>query len=484
MGSKMPSVKLNAFLNVIRAVMSILFPLITYPYVTRLFQADVLGKVNFSGSTISYFSLLAGLGLTSYAAREGVKYRDDSIQLSQFSSELLTLNFCTTILAYVMLIVITASVPKFYPYIGLLVIYSITILFSPLGVEWLYTLHEDYSYITLCSIAFQIISLILLFLLVREKEDYYIYVGINVLASVGGNIFNFIHAKKYISFKLTFNKKIFRHLKYSLVFFSNQIASSIYSNIDTTMLGLMCSDYNVGIYAVSVKIYSMIKSVLAAIMAVMVSRLTYYHVHDLLDEFNDMVTKLIKFMITLLLPVVVGINLTANEIILVISGEGYIESEISLRILSFAILGSIFASITSQILLACRKEKIVLRGTVSAAVVNLATNLVMIPLFSQNGAAVTTVIAEFVVLGVGYWNSRKLVKIGNVYRIIVSSTVGCIIMTLIAIVLHVFINNVFVLLVCKVIFCAGVYFIILILLKNEIAVELMRTIKVRIKKFL
>lgn len=477
----MPSVKLNALLNTIRTVMSILFPLITYPYVTRLFQADTLGKVNFASTTVSYFSLLAVLGLTSYAAREGIRYRDNSIQLNQFCSELLTLNLCTTFFAYVLFAIICFVVPKFHQYAALLVIYSVTILFSALGLEWVYTIFEDYTYITIRSIVFQILSLVLLLVLVRKKEDYYIYAGINVLANVGGNVFNAIHAKKYIKPKLTFNKKIFRHLRYSLVFFSNSIASSIYSNIDTTMLGMMCSDYNVGIYSVAVKIYSMIKNILAAIMAVMAPRLTYYRMHDMPEEFNDMVSKLIKTMVTLLFPVVVGINLTANEIVMVISGDGYIESVIPLRILSVALFGAIFATITSQILLACRKEKIVLRGTVSAAVVNLFANLFMIPLFKQNGAAATTVIAEFVVLGVGYWNSKSLVSVGKLNKTIVSSAFGCIVMTLSAIILQMFINNVFVLLITKIVFCAGAYFITLVLLKNEIVDEFFGMIKEKVK---
>lgn len=471
MNKKLPSVKKNALLNSIRSILSIVFPLITYPYVTRILQADNLGKVNFASSTMSYFSLLAVLGLTSYAGREGIKYRNDQKQLNEFCSELLTLNICTTIFSYFALTVMLLIFPRFKSYMGLLGIYSITILFSTFGMEWIYTIFEDYAYITIRSIIFQVLSIPLMFVLVRNKNDFYLYAGINVFASVGSNIFNMIHSRKYISPKIIINKKIFQHLKSSLVFFANSIASSIYSNIDTTMLGMMCTDYNVGIYAVSVKIYTMVKSVLVAIMTVTTPRLTYYRFNNLYDEFNVMTSKLVKTMITFLFPVVVGINLTANEIILVISGKGYIESVTSLRILSFAIFASIFACITSNILVACKKEKIVLRGTAIAALTNFTINIFAIPVFKQNGAAFTTVLAELVVFLFGFYNARNEVKLEKIHKVIVSSLAGCLAMMVISLIIECISNAVLVKLGFKLILCSATYFGICFMMKNQIVLE-------------
>lgn len=482
MNKKLPSVKKNALLNSIRSILSIAFPLITYPYVTRILQADNLGKVNFASSTMSYFSLIAVLGLTSYAGREGIKYRDNQKKLNEFCSELLTLNICTTIFAYIALGGVILIFPSFQTYMGLLGIYSITILFSTFGMEWIYTIYEDYTYITIRSIIFQVVSIPLMFILVRNKNDFYLYAGINVFASVGSNIFNMIHSRKYISPKIIINKKIFQHLKSSLVFFANSIASSIYSNIDTTMLGMMCTDYNVGIYAVSVKIYTMVKSILVAIMTVTTPRLTYYRFNNLYDEFNAMTSKLVKTMITFLFPVVVGINLTANEIILVISGKGYIESVTSLRILSFAIFASIFACITSNILVACKKEKLVLRGTVMAALTNLGINIFVIPVFKQNGAAFTTVLAELVVFLFGFYNSRKDVKLEKLCKVIVSSVVGCLTMVVIAMAIEHISNIVLVKLVLKLIMCAMTYFGICFMMKNQIVLEYWELFKRKINR--
>ena len=248
------------------------------------------------------------------------------------------------------------------------------------------------------------------------------------------------------------------------------------------MLGVMCSDYNVGIYSVSVKIYTMIKSVLVAIMTVTTPRLTYYRFNNLYNEFNAMTSKLVKTMITFLFPVVVGINLTANEIILVISGKGYIESVTSLRILSFAIFASIFACITSNILVACKKEKLVLRGTVIAALTNLGINIFVIPVFKQNGAAFTTVLAELVVFLFGFYNSRKDVKLEKLCKVTVSSVVGCFAMMVIAMAIEHISNIVLVKLVLKLIICAMTYFTICFMMKNQIVLEYWELFKRKINR--
>lgn len=471
MNKQVTSIKRNAILNSIRTVLSIIFPLITFPYVSRLLQADNLGKVNFASSTMGYFSLLAVLGLTGYAGREGIKYRDNTKKLNEFCAELLTVNICTTMFAYVVLVCVVWIFPIFHEYVGLLIIYSTTILFSTLGMDWLYTIHEDYVYITIRSIIFQVISLVLMFLFVKKEGDYYIYAAINVLASVGGNIFDFIHARKYIKPRLCFNTRIFCHLKTSCIFFASSIASSIYSNIDITMLGILCSDYCVGIYSVSVKIFSVIRSVLSAIMTVTNPRLTYYRMNNMENDFNHLVSRLIKTMFILVLPMIFGINLTAKEIIVVISGERYLDAVPSLRILSFALLASVLACITSSILLASKKEKLVLRGTVSAAIVNLALNTFFIPKWAQNGAALTTVLAEIVVFAVGYFYARKNVKIIGIMQTVVDSVIGCCAMCAVSFIINELLSNYFLLLFVKVIVCMTLYFIILVLLKNDIVCD-------------
>lgn len=481
---KLPSLRKNAVYNSLGSILSVIFPLITYPYVTRVLQPENLGKVNFSSSFIGYFSLIAVLGLTPYASRTGVKYRDDPEKLNQFCGELLTVNLLTTIVAYLALGIVLVAFPKFRIYAGLIAIYSTTILFSTLGMEWLYTLHEDFLYITIRSLVFQLLSLILVFCFVKNENDFYIYASINVLAGVGGNIFNYIYSRKYIRHRLVFDVKIFHHLKKSVVFFAKSIASSIYSNIDITMLGLMSGEFSVGIYSVAVKIYAMLQMGFSAIMSVMIPRFSYYAYAEKRDEFNSVMTKLVKTMMCLVLPAVVGINIVCPDVIMLFAGSKYLAAIPALRILSVSVLFSVLASISSIILLAHEKEKSVMVATVTAALVNIVLNLLVIPRFQQSGAAATTVLAELVVFLICHIKSRKIFRIKNFIRCLLTVLIGCAVMFGVGISLTLLINNIFARIIVTVITCIIVYFAILLLTKNEIAVEYGTILKTHIKKLL
>ena len=159
---KQKSLKLNMVLNAIRGLLKVVFPLITFPYISRVLGVDNLGKYNFANSIISYFILFAGLGISSYAIREGSYFRNETNRLKVFADEMFTINMISTVTAYLCLICVIVIVPKFWDYKILLIIFSLQIVFCTIGIEWIYSIYEEYVYITVRSILFQLISLILL----------------------------------------------------------------------------------------------------------------------------------------------------------------------------------------------------------------------------------------------------------------------------------------------------------------------------------
>ena len=195
------SLKKNALLNIVRTTCGIIYPIITFPYASRILLPEGIGKVNFANSVISYFVLIAGLGIGTYGTREAAKIREDKIALSNLVKELFSINVISTLTAYLLLGISLFLVPKFQSYQTLLLISSITILFTTIGFDWVYSALEEYGYITLRTIIFQCISIVLLFLLVKTKEDYAAYLGIGVISSVGANVLNCIHLRKYIILK-------------------------------------------------------------------------------------------------------------------------------------------------------------------------------------------------------------------------------------------------------------------------------------------
>lgn len=187
---KIRSIKVNAILSMIKQVCAIIFPLITIPYVSRILEADNYGKINFSSSIISYFILIAGLGISSYAIREGARIRDEKTTFTKFSNEIFSINILATVLSYILLVVVVFISTKLQQYKLLLFIQSFAIILNTLGADWINSVYEDYLYLSFRYILIQIISLIALFLFVHTPNDYVIYAIIYVFSSSGGNLFN------------------------------------------------------------------------------------------------------------------------------------------------------------------------------------------------------------------------------------------------------------------------------------------------------
>ena len=141
---KQKSLKLNAILNIFKTFLGVVFPLITFPYSSRVLQPDGIGKVNFAQSVVSYFAIFAGLGISSYGIREAAKLREDKEKLSKFCKEIFTLNCIATAIAYSVLLCAIFFVPKFSSYRAVLCVCSATIIFTTIGMEWLYKAEEDY----------------------------------------------------------------------------------------------------------------------------------------------------------------------------------------------------------------------------------------------------------------------------------------------------------------------------------------------------
>lgn len=164
------SLTINAVMSGLKTILQILFPLITFPYISNVLQVENLGKVNFANSVCGYFLLFAGLGISSYAVREGSKYVNDREKLSAFSSEMFSINMVSTGLSYLALAVAVLCSAKLRGYTELLLIMSLQILFTTIGTEWIFTIFEEYTYITVRGIIFQILSIVMMFAFVKTRD--------------------------------------------------------------------------------------------------------------------------------------------------------------------------------------------------------------------------------------------------------------------------------------------------------------------------
>ena len=201
---------INAVLNAIKACLSIFFPLITYPYALRILGKEGIGKVSYGQSVISYFAMLAMLGVSIYGVREGTKLKNNNENFTNFINEVYTINILSTSVAYIFLFVMLFTVDRFINYRYLIILQSVSIILTTLGVEWINIIHEDFWLITIQSIIVHIISMILLFIFVTSPEHYYIYAFITILSSGIICLSNRYYIRKYVHLKFTISEyKIF-----------------------------------------------------------------------------------------------------------------------------------------------------------------------------------------------------------------------------------------------------------------------------------
>ena len=426
------SLKINLILNVIKTIFSMCFPIITFPYISRVIHATNYGKVNFSSYVISYFSLIAALVIGSYAIREGSGLRKNKEKFTEFACQVFTINLLMSLISYILLIIVYLYWPKLHNYKILLMVQCITIIFNAVGVEWIYSIYEDYFYITIRSIVVQIISLLMLFIFVRSEKDYIIYAGITVFANSGANLFNFINAKKYCNFRLTKNMKLKKHLKPMLILFFSNLTITLYANSDMTILGVFCNDFIVGIYGIAIKIYLIIKQLIFAAITVTLPRLSYYKINNP-NKYHELLKILRKTMVYFTLPITVGVIILSKEIVLLLSGIEYLSSYVVLSILAIAFIPSIFATIYGNgVLLLNKAENKIFISTLIGAVSNVVLNVIFIPIFKEKAAAVTTVISEIIVAILNISFSRKFIKKDReLIRDILKSSCACIIILII-----------------------------------------------------
>ena len=468
---KRHSLGVNFIFNILKTLMGVIFPLITFPYVARILGPEYMGKIDYAQANITYFTLIAGFGISGYAVREGARIRDDKERLNRFSGEMLAVNLVTVSIAYI-LCFLSLLVPKFAPYRGLMLIFSSTIILSAIGLEWLYNVYEDYQYITVRSFVFQVISMILLFTCVKAEGDYVIYALILICSSVGSNIMNLFRSRKYIRLRVLFNKNFFSHIKPMFYIFIMNIAASIYLIMDRSMLGFLTGDdTEVGLYSAAIKITTVITSLMNTVRVVMTPRVSYFVQNDKkqAERLNYMAIKLVCMFS---IPCAIGLFFLSDKVLLLFAGNKYLAATDTLKILLMdVVFAAINGVVINQIFISYRKDKKASMAVIIGAVTNLILNSFTIPLFGKEGAAISTVASEVAIFVFACIEGRDIFRIRKVMKQIVQSIFACIPMVGIYFLLGLNGVNDIVLVLSTIFGGALLYFVMLFIMKNELIKE-------------
>lgn len=408
---KQKSIKLNFIMNATLQISAFIFPLITFPYVSRILGPSGTGNVSFATSIVTYFALFAQLGIPTYGIRATARVRDDKVLLSKTVQEIFIINAVMCVLAYIVFFVVLNLVPKMYNDKVLFIIISSTILFNSVGMDWLYKGLEKYTYITIVSIIFKFIAIILMFVCVHHKNDYVIYGAISIFAVSASNICNLVNIHKLIYIKPILNYEFTKHFYPIMIFFAMSCATTIYTNLDTVMLGFMKDNVEVGYYNAAIKIKNVLLGVVTSLGTVLLPRASYYVENNMYSEFKRIAGKALNFVVLISFPLCLYFILFAKEGVLFLSGDAYTEAILPMQILMPTL---IFIGLTNimgiQMLIPLGREKVVLYSEIAGAIVDLAINIVLIPIMSSSGAAIGTLVAEGVVWMVQYQALKEIVK--------------------------------------------------------------------------
>lgn len=478
------SLAVNSIFSVVYKLLNVLFPLITATYAARTLLPAGVGKVSFAQNIVQYFVIIAALGIPNYGIREIAKRQDNTDSTNRVFSELFLINAVSTLACILVYYGMILGFDYFAGQRLLFITVGLSLVMNLFNVDWFYQGKEEYGYIALRSFIVKLLSLVALFLFVRDTGDFVIYALIHSLAIAGNYLFNVFNLRGRV--KLCFRGiNVKRHLKPVMILLASSISIELYTLLDTTMLGIWCSDTIVGYYNNATKLARIINSIISSIALVLLPRLSYYYNNGMLDEFRSIAGRVLKILTTLAVPAVLGVLLLADSMIPVLFGISFEPAVFTLRILSVLVMAVALNNFFgTQILMTVGEEKKLLASVVIGAAVNLCLNALLIRPYQHNGAAFASAVSEVCVLLATMLFARKYVRFHFGLKYWSSMFLSAFIMIGMVLGVKLLHLPVFLELAVGVAVGALVYFLAGLLLRNESVLEILGIGKRLVKKLL
>lgn len=408
---KATSIKKNFFFNLLLTLSNVVFPILTFPYVSRVLGPNGIGKVQFVSSFVQYFVFLAALGIPVYGIREVAKVRDNSDELKKIFSALLLLNIFTTILvsiAYFITIYFVTTLREDFIFYG---VASTMLLLGFSSIDWFFLGIEKFKFIAFRSIGVKLLFIILLYVFVNEKTDVLPYLWIITGGTLVNNIWNLFLVFKFIDFKGISLDFLKMHLKPLFYIFATVLAASVYSSLDVILLGFLKGFKDVGYYSSGAKINRMCVPFLSALGVVLMPQIAKAFREQNNERIKLLIKESFEFVIILGVPMVFGLIILAPEIVILFSGHQFSPSIITMQITAPVVLIIGISTICSVLILTpASKDKQNAIAVVGGLIVSLISNCVLIPFYGYLGATISNVLAEFTVMSFFAFFAFKVIK--------------------------------------------------------------------------
>lgn len=465
----------NSFYYIMYRLINVIYPMVTATYVSRVLEPAGIGDISLVQTIVVFIVACALLGIPSYGIREVSKTTEKN-ERSKLFIELFIINaVSTSILAIAYYLIVNTINLKINRV--LFNIEGIILLLNFINVDWFYQGMEEFKYITIRSCIVKFISMIAIFVFVKNKNDIANYALIFSLAYAGNYLFNAINLKKYVSFENLKKIKPTKHLKNIFVLAVTYISNEIYVMVDSVMLGIMTVNTQVGYYSNAMKLIQILIHVLTAVGVALLPRISSLRKLNKNEEIYKLIEKTIKLLLFVTIPSMIGICILSENLVVALFGNKFLPSKSILLILSFLIVFRTFSNLFLQILISDNKDKNVSKTYFVAMLLNIILNLILIPKFKANGAAIASIISEFYIMLILFINSKKnnVMKIGkkNIFILIISNLIMLIALLLISQIQL----NIFLKLFIQISISIIIYILANHLLKNDIMIEFVKLIK-------
>lgn len=426
------SVKKNFIYNVAYQLFTMLVPLITTPYISKVLLPEGVGRYSYTYSIVSYFILFAQLGFGYYAQREIAKHQNDKYQQSVLFFEIIAVKSISVGIACIAYIFMCCT-GVFGEYTNLMWWWLILIIAQEFDIAFLFQGNEEFSKIVFRNFFIKLLGIVLIFVVVRTSEDVWIYVISIAASNLLGILSTWVYLPQYIC-KIHFSDMHpMRHIIPALRLFIPTIASVIYTYLDKTLIGIIIqdtyteiqnvvvdgvskavevtknySDLENGFYEQSEKIVKVGMSVITALGAVMLPRNTKEYSSGNAEKLKDNIYLAARFMLLIGFPIMFGLMAIAPNMVPWFLGDGYEKCIIYLRLFCpLVILIGLDNVLGIQYLLTTSRDKQYSIAIVSGAVINILLNILLIPFFWGYGAIVASIMAEFFIVLIMYLFVKK-----------------------------------------------------------------------------
>lgn len=392
-----PSLRKNVVLYTLYQVLTVLTPLVTAWYVSRVLGAEKVGIYSYTGAEQMYFAMFASLGTGIYGAREIARHRNDRATYSKLFWEIELLTVITTT---IMLMAWGAWI-YFHPEERLYyMILSICVLAVLFDISWFYTGLEQFKYTVAQNSIFKILCVAAVFIWVKSEEDLPVYMLIMSLSSILSHISMWMYLPKFLV-PVKGRLQIFAHFPKTFVYFIPNVATSVYTVLDKSLINQITqSNLENGYYEQATKIMNMMKTVtFAAVNSVVGSRMAYLFEQGEDEEIRNKLQTSLHYILFMGVGICFGLLGVANRFVPFFFGPGYDAVVPILYILSPLILiVGISNCLNTQYYIPSGRQKASACLIIVGAVVNVLLNLVLIRFIGARGAAVSSVIAELLIL--------------------------------------------------------------------------------------